>query len=426
MTPCRGWPPPLPGCATHPRGRRRRAVRPTPRIVDPGGVPDPGGIPDPADHPVRPAHRARRRRPRRGTRGAVPPRRGLRHPRPRRRHPPRLPLGLAPVRGLVPQPRPRTARRRSRHHRHVRRPLRRSAGFAVSSIRVHLAAIRTAHLLAGLRARPAPPAPRHGGRGRHPVEGRPAAPPGRPRRARRAAPDAGRPPLPRHARSAPATAPCCCWASAPRCAAPSWSALTLGDVETVPGRGLRAAGAPLEDRPARARARTSPSGPTRRSPAFCPARRARRLAGAPPHRPGPRLDRQRRRSRAERPLFCAVTKAGRVTGAALSDKAVARLVKQAALRRRARPGALLRALAARRARHRRRRRRRRPRRADAPDPPQIHRGRPRLPPPRRSLAQQRHRGGVSAKEPWEGLTAATPAPDQGMPASPTARCSAGV
>ena len=36
--------------------------------------------------------------------------------------------------------------------------------------------------------------------------------------------------------------------------------------------------------------------------------------------------------RAERPLFCAVTKAGRLTGAPLSDKAVARLVKQAAAR----------------------------------------------------------------------------------------------
>ncbi len=34
--------------------------------------------------------------------------------------------------------------------------------------------------------------------------------------------------------------------------------------------------------------------------------------------------------RAGRPLFCAVTKTARVSGAALSDKAVARLVKQAA------------------------------------------------------------------------------------------------
>ena len=37
-------------------------------------------------------------------------------------------------------------------------------------------------------------------------------------------------------------------------------------------------------------------------------------------------------ARRERPLFCAVTKAGRPTGAALSDKAVARLVKGAAAR----------------------------------------------------------------------------------------------
>jgi integrase len=35
-------------------------------------------------------------------------------------------------------------------------------------------------------------------------------------------------------------------------------------------------------------------------------------------------------SDAERPLFCAVTRAGRVTGAPLSDKAVWRLVKEAA------------------------------------------------------------------------------------------------
>jgi hypothetical protein len=35
-------------------------------------------------------------------------------------------------------------------------------------------------------------------------------------------------------------------------------------------------------------------------------------------------------ARAERPLFCAVTKTGRVTGEKLSDKSVARLIKQAA------------------------------------------------------------------------------------------------
>jgi hypothetical protein len=97
------------------------------------------------------------------------------------------------------------------------------AGFAVSSIRVHLAAIRTAHLLAGLSLDL-----------RHPrlamvVEGVTRSKGVRPRR--QAAPAvpgvlrlmlAGRaPPLPR--RSAPATAPCCCSASAPRCAAPSLS-----------------------------------------------------------------------------------------------------------------------------------------------------------------------------------------------------------
>ena len=96
-------------------------------------------------------------------------------------------------------------------------------GFAVSSIRVHLAAIRTAHLLAGLSLDL-----------RHPrlamvVEGVTRSKGVRPRRqAAPAVPGVLRlmlaaPPRPRHARSAPATAPCCCSASAPRCAAPSWS-----------------------------------------------------------------------------------------------------------------------------------------------------------------------------------------------------------
>ena len=67
-----------------------------------------------------------RRRPRRRARRPLPPRRGLCHPRPRRRHPPHLPRRLAPIRRLVRRPRPRPARRRSRYHRHVRGPLRRS------------------------------------------------------------------------------------------------------------------------------------------------------------------------------------------------------------------------------------------------------------------------------------------------------------
>jgi hypothetical protein len=56
--------------------------------------------------------------------------------------------------------------------------------------------------------------------------------------------------------------------------------------------------------------------------------------------------------------------------------------------------ALLPEIVARWARHRRRRSGRRPRRADAPDPPQVHRGRPRLSPTRRSVAEQCDGGGV--------------------------------
>src|SRR3954447_9872610 len=98
-------------------------------------------------------------------------------------------------------------------------------------------------------------------------------------------------------------------------------------------------------------------------------------------------------ARAGRPLFCAVTKAGKVTGESLSDKAVARLVKQAALDAGLDPerylGHSLRAglataagdqgtgLAE----------------LDAPDPAQIHRGGSGLSPPRQSLAQRRHRAG---------------------------------
>ena len=100
-------------------------------------------------------------------------------------------------------------------------------GFAVSSIRVHLAAIRTAHLLAGLSLDL-----------RHPrlamvVEGVTRAKGVRPRRqAAPAVPGVLRlmlapapPPTPRSAParpSWPASAPCCWWASAPRCAVPSW------------------------------------------------------------------------------------------------------------------------------------------------------------------------------------------------------------
>ena len=106
-------------------------------------------------------------------------------------------------------------------------------------------------------------------------------------------------------------------------------ALTLGDVETGAGPRPQAAGAPVEDRPARRRARTSPSGPTRPSRASAPPPRSTRWLAH--RRTAADLDwTATPTARAERPLFCAVTKTGRVTGEALSDKAVARLVKQAA------------------------------------------------------------------------------------------------
>ena len=202
-------------------------------------------------------------------------------------------------------------------------------GFAVSSIRVHLAAIRTAHLLAG-RALDL----------RHPrlamvVEGITRSKGVRPRR--QAAPAvpgvlrlmlAARPAR-RHAarRQGPGDAA----AGLRRRAAPLRAGLPH------PGRRrdrARAAGSSswcAARRPtSRARGRTSPSGPTPTNPAS---------ARSPPWRPGWRIAARHAdldwtasaSARAERPLFCAVTKTGRLSGAALSDKAVARLVKQAAL-----------------------------------------------------------------------------------------------
>ena len=105
-------------------------------------------------------------------------------------------------------------------------------------------------------------------------------------------------------------------------------ALTLGDVETVPGRGLR-----LLIR----RSKTDQQGQGQdiavwANPAeegFCPLAALTRWMAH--RRTAADLDwTATALSRAERPLFCAVTKTGRVTGEKLSDKAVARLVKQAA------------------------------------------------------------------------------------------------
>ncbi|MFL5283628.1 MAG: hypothetical protein ACJ8AW_22225 [Rhodopila sp.] len=75
----------------------------------------------------------------------------------------------------------------------------------------------------------------------------------------------------------------------------------------------------------------------------------------------------------EQPLFCAITKSGRITGTELTDKAVVRLVKQAAADAGLDPARFGRPLAARRPGHRRGRGRHGPARADASDQAQIHR-----------------------------------------------------
>jgi integrase len=102
-------------------------------------------------------------------------------------------------------------------------------------------------------------------------------------------------------------------------------ALRLSDVTAVPGRGLE-----IRIR----RSKTDPRGAgaavgicAARDPALCAvaaheAWRACRLAG--PFAPGAA------QPEAEAALFCGVQKGGRLTGRALSDKAVARLVKEAA------------------------------------------------------------------------------------------------
>jgi integrase len=88
--------------------------------------------------------------------------------------------------------------------------------------------------------------------------------------------------------------------------------LSLGDVETVPGRGLLVTiGRSKTDQHGVGQRVAVWANPT--EPGFCPEAA---------------LDSPT--SRAARPLFCAVTKVGRITGERLSDKAVARLIKQTA------------------------------------------------------------------------------------------------
>ena len=223
-------------------------------------------------------------------------------------------------------------------------------GVAVSTLRVDLAAIRTAHLLAGIALDM-----------RHPrlamiVEGVTRSRGTRPtRQAAPAVPDVLRQLL--GACQRPGTAlgtrdrAMLLLGFGAALRRSELVALQLGDVETVPGRGLR-----LLVR----RSKTDPHGQGQdiaiwanpADPLLCPVaaldawldhrHRARDLDGT--------ASESRRR---ERPLFCAVTAAGG-------------------------PG------------HRRRQRRRRPARPHAANPPQEHPGGPRLPPAGRPLAQQRH------------------------------------
>jgi integrase len=104
-------------------------------------------------------------------------------------------------------------------------------------------------------------------------------------------------------------------------------ALTLGDVATVPGRGLKLlVRRSKTDQHAKGQEIAIWANPA--EPGFCPAAALERWLQH--RREAPDLDWSGpETARAARPLFCAVSKAGNLSGAALSDKAVVRLVKQA-------------------------------------------------------------------------------------------------
>jgi site-specific recombinase XerD len=105
-------------------------------------------------------------------------------------------------------------------------------------------------------------------------------------------------------------------------------ALRLADVTVVPGRGfLLTIGRSKTDPQGRGEQVAIAANPA--DPDFCPetalqAWLVHRHQGADLCADLPAADRD------ARPLFCAVTKSGRITGTPLSDKAVVRLVKQAA------------------------------------------------------------------------------------------------
>ncbi len=202
-------------------------------------------------------------------------------------------------------------------------------GVAVSTLRVDLAAIGTAHRLAGIALDLRDP------RLAMVVEGITRARGTRPRRqAAPAVPDVLRRML---AACAPATTPLGArdramlllgFGAALRRS--ELVALQLGDVEPVPGRGLRLlVRRSKTDQHGRGQDVAVWANPA--DPSLCPLvalaawRRQRDRA--------PDLDSSLPESlRRERPVFCGMSKGGRLTGIALSDKAVARLVKGAAQR----------------------------------------------------------------------------------------------
>ena len=201
-------------------------------------------------------------------------------------------------------------------------------GCAVSTLRVGLAAIRTAHLLAGVPLDL-----------RHPalsmvLEGITRSKGVRPRRqATPAVPDLLRRLLatrPTVGKSDRRQGPGDAAAGFRRRAAP------LGTGRADAGRRHRGAGPrraaahpPLEDRPAgqgRSRRRRRQPGRSR----LLPGRRAAGLAAPPSSAPPTSPPSAGPAGPTTGPLFCAVTKGGTVTGTGLSDKAVVRLIKQAA------------------------------------------------------------------------------------------------
>ena len=200
-------------------------------------------------------------------------------------------------------------------------------GLAVSSLRVALAAIRTAHLLAGQSLDLRQP------RFAMVLEGVVRSRGTRPRRQ-------ATPAVPAILRKMLAALPCPAGPLAVRARAmlllgfgaalrrSELVFLSIGDVEAVAGRGIK-----LLIR----RSKTDQHGRGQEvavwanphDPLLCPAAALAgwlRLREAAPDVTGVLTAAER----AERPLFCGLSKSGQLTGDGLSDKAVARLVKQAA------------------------------------------------------------------------------------------------